>query len=341
MSTPTEIRFRHDFHDDKLQIINSAIKMNAEFDVTLQCMIDSTASNWISIPAHSLLIASMSATIRDILEKNSLVGNEQFVVNLVGIYQEELQYILSYIYSGNVDIPEDRLPNFLEAANLLQVRGLIDENAKLLDPCNKSAPFVCQFTSQPPANPCLKRLLFPNSSWSTSNSANIGLHKTKSVDVKSAKKPRKERENNKQLGIKSSPKSKSTAKKGTKEKIVDEDEAEIKISKTESGGGVCLVCNESFSQFGNCKVHFMKKHGEDGTGKYECLVCKSRFNFGSNFREHLKTKHNVTGTFKRVSEDGEGANMAKSDKGEGLCLLCSLVFSQFGNLKVHFKKRHA
>jgi len=159
--------------------------------------------------------------------------------------------------------------------------------------------------------------------------------------VKSAKKPRKERESNKQLGIKSSPKSKSMAKKGTKEKIVDEDEAEIKISKTESGGGVCLVCNESFSQFGNCKVHFMKKHGEDGTGKYECLVCKSRFNFGSNFREHLKTKHNVTGTFKRVSEDGEGANMAKSDKGEGLCLLCSLVFSQFGNLKVHFKKRHA
>ena len=120
-----------------------------------------------------------------------------------------------------------------------------------------------------------------------------------------------------------------------------QDEPEIRIAKTESNGGVCLVCNMNFSQYGNCKVHYIKKHGEDGvTGNLHCLLCQARFNFRSSFKDHMSSKHGVTGNLQRCGEYGETAMMAKDEKGGGACLICCKYFSQFGNLKVHFNKKH-
>ena len=121
-------------------------------------------------------------------------------------------------------------------------------------------------------------------------------------------------------------------------KPMSTNEPEVQIAKTESGGGICLICNQSFSQYGNCKVHFIKKHGEDGTGDLHCLMCQARFKFNSNFKEHMVGKH---GLAVNLQPCDDGSKMAKDEKGGGACLICCKYFSQFGNLKVHFNKKHS
>ena len=137
----------------------------------------------------------------------------------------------------------------------------------------------------------------------------------------------------KKLPVKSEPKHNS--------KIMPNNEPELQIAKTDSGGGICLVCNVSFSQYGNCKVHFIKKHGEDGTGDLHCLMCQAQFKFSSSFKEHMSGNHGINGNLQLCSEYGDGSRMAKDEKGGGACLICCKYFSQFGNLKVHFTKKHS
>merc|ERR1712150_156726 len=114
----------------------------------------------------------------------------------------------------------------------------------------------------------------------------------------------------------------------------------FQISKTEHGG-LCLVCGKTFSQFGNCRTHFMAVHGEDGTGHHICVVCGSRFNFEVNFKSHMKGKHKLTGKLKRCVDFGDSTMMAKDENGSGVCLVCCQVFSKFGNCRTHYKAKHA
>ena len=48
--------------------------------------------------------------------------------------KDDLRGILRFMYHGEVQIPEDRLKEFLKTAETLQVRGLGDGEAERCDP---------------------------------------------------------------------------------------------------------------------------------------------------------------------------------------------------------------
>lgn len=118
------------------------------------------------------------------------------------------------------------------------------------------------------------------------------------------------------------------------------DEPEIRVARTEDGGAICLDCGTSYSRLDNCRVHFMKKHAEDGTGNHLCVVCGLRFNFRVNYSEHMKIKHKLSGNIQLVSDFGNGAMLARDEKGGGVCLVCRSAYSRMDNLKAHFYKQH-
>jgi hypothetical protein len=130
-----------------------------------------------------------------------------------------------------------------------------------------------------------------------------------------------------------------------KEKIEDQHTFDNKVSidtqmiiKTETGGGICTICNSQFAQYRNCRAHFIKVHGENGIdGIHNCLMCETKFNYVANLKEHYKQKHKVMSVLQPLDNSN---TMAKDDKGGGVCLLCGSAYAQVRNLKAHFSKHH-
>ena len=61
------------------------------------------------------------------------------IVILRDISKEDLASLLKFMYNGEVQIPEERLKDFLKTAETLQVRGLINDGKADFEPCQKSS----------------------------------------------------------------------------------------------------------------------------------------------------------------------------------------------------------
>jgi len=115
---------------------------------------------------------------------------------------------------------------------------------------------------------------------------------------------------------------------------------EIKTVKDDSGTWHCLICNKINARQDRINHHFIKNHGENGTGDLVCLICSDRFNFTLSYNEHLKESHMVEGPLKRLENIGDGAKMAKDGKGIYVCLECGYVNKRQDRFHLHFYKSH-
>lgn len=331
--------FSYDFEKERTETFKSLKNETNTFDLLLCCTQSPASNQAVQLQAHGLLLSASSMILRDLISNAVNVQTGTPIIILTGIYEQDLKYILKYIYEGEVYVPPECETSFLRAADSLGIKGIGPEKQepeqKLGEQLQK---YFCVFTD-------------PNSGGELNiNQANSATPRPKS-ESKVLKKPpkgiKKEAMSNvvskiRKVVPKSNPKDLQTN---------NEDEQNLKLEKTDSGGGLCLVCATSFSIFGNCKAHYIKKHGEEvpGAGRYNCLICEfdtsintnSRFNFQANFKEHLKSQHKVKGNLKRVAEEGDDSWLLKDDQGGGYCLKCNTYFTIFGNLKAHFNKKHA
>ena len=86
-------------------------------DVTLACADG-------QIEAHKVILAASSPFFKGILKKNSHIHP---LIYLKGIKFSDVEAVLNFIYHGKVNIEEANLNAFLEVAEELEVKGLVQD----------------------------------------------------------------------------------------------------------------------------------------------------------------------------------------------------------------------
>ena len=90
------------------------------FDVTL------VSDDQQHIAAHKLVLSASSELFKNILKKNS---HSNPLIFLSGFNSKDLNYVLDYIYQGEVKLIQDDLDNFLNVAQKLRIEGLIENGS--------------------------------------------------------------------------------------------------------------------------------------------------------------------------------------------------------------------
>ncbi|KAK4880238.1 hypothetical protein RN001_008384 [Aquatica leii] len=93
---------------------------NQFVDVTLSC-------EGKKISAHKMLLSACSIYFHDLFRDNPC---QHPIVILRDVKFQNLVNVLKFIYSGEVSVATDNFDEFLKTAELLQISGLIDEEAR-------------------------------------------------------------------------------------------------------------------------------------------------------------------------------------------------------------------
>ena len=92
------------------------------FDVTL------VSEDQTAIEAHKVILSACSPLLKNILRMNN---HQHPLIYLNGIESSYLKMVVDYIYMGEVQVPCDKINDFLNVAGMLQVAGLTND---ILDP---------------------------------------------------------------------------------------------------------------------------------------------------------------------------------------------------------------
>ena len=117
------------------------LRNDTEFtDVTL------ISDDKVKFSAHKILLSSCSSMFRFILTENS---HSIPLMYLGGVSSENLQYLLDYIYHGEVNIYQEQLDSFLHCAQKLEIEGLTEViNANITEGSNNETLVTETMTEQ-------------------------------------------------------------------------------------------------------------------------------------------------------------------------------------------------
>ena len=110
------------WNDFQTNVSTSFRKLRKEkdfFDVTL------VSDDEIHISSHKLVLSSSSDFFKKMLKKSS---HSNPLIYLPGVKSKELNYVMDYIYDGEVQLFQDDLDTFLDVAKKLKVDGLIGDD---------------------------------------------------------------------------------------------------------------------------------------------------------------------------------------------------------------------
>ncbi len=148
------LRLRWNSHVESLQqLFESLLEQQLFVDVTLAC-------EGGSLKAHKVMLSACSTYFKRVLHET---GSKNPVIIMRDVSYTEMDFILQFIYRGEIHVPEARLPSLLKTARLLEIRGLSD---KLDRPYEENKPSETEnrkrrnsngpangFTHSPPHSP--------------------------------------------------------------------------------------------------------------------------------------------------------------------------------------------
>ena len=111
----------NDFHTKVAQSFGLLRKEEDFFDVTL------VSEDEVQISAHKLVLASSSSFFKSVLRKSS---HSHPLIYLSGVNSVNLEFVMNYIYLGEVQIYQEQIDSFLDVAQKLKVSGLISDGKK-------------------------------------------------------------------------------------------------------------------------------------------------------------------------------------------------------------------
>ena len=108
----------NDFQTTVSQSFGLLRKEEDFFDVTL------VSEDEVQISAHKLVLASSSSFFKSLLRKSS---HSHPLIYLSGVNSVNLEFVMNYIYLGEVQIYQEQIDSFLDVAQKLKVSGLISD----------------------------------------------------------------------------------------------------------------------------------------------------------------------------------------------------------------------
>lgn len=112
------LRLRWNSHVESLQqLFEGLLEQQLFVDVTLAC-------DGGCLKAHRVMLSACSAYFRRVLNETT---SKCPVIIMRDVPAAEMDFILQFIYRGEIHVPELRLPSLLKTARLLEIRGLSDK----------------------------------------------------------------------------------------------------------------------------------------------------------------------------------------------------------------------
>ena len=109
----------NDFESNVSSSFRELREAKALFDLTLVC------GEFHTFQAHKVVLSASSPFFSRVLCQNAQnMNTNNPMIYLRGISHNDLQYILDFIYYGEVNVTQDRLNSFLAVAEDLQIKGL-------------------------------------------------------------------------------------------------------------------------------------------------------------------------------------------------------------------------
>merc|ERR1712183_1047368 len=105
----------NDFENNVFKAFKDLLNEEEYLDVTLASDGDK------QIKAHKIILSAFSPVFKNLLRKNP---HPHPLILLKGLSPEDLDYMMKFIYIGEVEVPQDDLQRFLEVAEDFQIKGL-------------------------------------------------------------------------------------------------------------------------------------------------------------------------------------------------------------------------
>ena len=124
----------NDFQTNVTNSFKQLRKSDDFYDVTL------VSDDKQQVSAHKIVLASSSEYFKDVLKNNK---HSHPLLCLNGVNSQELNFVLDYMYNGEVQIYQEHLDGFLEIAQRFQVEGLMQKEGgqSEVDSKLKNEPF--------------------------------------------------------------------------------------------------------------------------------------------------------------------------------------------------------